>query len=74
MRPPFVYKQLPFQTLRIDPVCIFFVTLFGFLAFFARTALREALAFFGFIAAFGALGFFGLVARRTATVLAAILV
>merc|ERR1719410_3044467 len=32
MRPPLVYSLVPFQTCRIDPVCIFFVMRLGFLA------------------------------------------
>merc|ERR1719510_1229915 len=34
-KPPFVYILVPFQTWRIEPVCIFFVMRFGFFAFLA---------------------------------------
>merc|ERR1719193_638905 len=76
VRPPFVYTAVPFQTLRFDPVCIFFVTRLGLRA---RMALRTLLALgargFEAFAAFGALGFRALraallVARLAAALLA----
>merc|ERR1719192_94122 len=47
MSPPEVYSLDPFQTWRMDPVCIFLVTR---LAFLGLEALRTALGAFGFIA------------------------
>merc|ERR1719436_2110876 len=67
IRPPLVNFELPFQTLRMLPVCIFFVTRFGFFTFVRRTAFfdfgaRGLVAF----AAFGALGLLALRAFRAA--------
>merc|ERR1719237_321578 len=59
VNPPFVHLAVPFQTLRLDPVCIFLVTRFGFLTLVRRTAFLVAFGALGFtaLAALGALGF-----------------
>merc|ERR1719458_1470188 len=66
MRPPDVYIFDPFQTWRMDPVCIFLVTRLAFLGLVAlRAVLRRA--FLGLVAlrtAFGAFGFMALRAFR----------
>merc|ERR1719510_1893973 len=62
-RPPLVNFDVPFQTLRKLPVCIFLVTRFGFLGLVRRTALFDALGALGLVA-FAALGAFGLAALR----------
>merc|ERR1719419_1206500 len=61
--PPLVYTAVPFQTFLYDPVCIFLVTRFGFLA---RTALRADVDFGarGFVTVLGALGFLAFLAAR----------
>merc|ERR550525_930093 len=67
--PPLVNFELPFQTLRMDPVCIFLVTRFGFFTLVRRTALFDAFGARGLVAltaAFGALGLAALRAFRAA--------
>merc|ERR1719507_2098614 len=65
--PPLVHFAVPFHTLRLDPVCIFLVTRFGFLTLVRRTAFLD-LGALGLVAlaAFGALGFAALLAFRAA--------
>merc|ERR1719384_996074 len=59
-RPPLVYVDVPFHTLRMLPVCIFLVTRFAF--FTRRTAFFAALG----LVALGALGLLALRALRAA--------
>merc|ERR550525_1384796 len=68
VRPPLVNFELPFQTFRMEPVCIFLVTRFGFFTLVRRTALFDALGARGLVAlaALGALGFAALRAFRAA--------
>merc|ERR1719510_2398459 len=60
MRPPEVYNLEPFQTWRMDPVCIFLVTRLA--RFTLRVVLRRA--FLGLDALRTALGAFGFMALR----------
>merc|ERR1719436_2242515 len=68
MSPPLVYVEVPFQTLRMLPVCIFFVPRFGFFTLVRRTAFFDALGARGLVAfaAFGALGLAAVRALRAA--------
>merc|ERR1719158_65465 len=73
VRPPLVHLAVPFQTLRMDPVCIFLVTRFGFFTLVRRTAFLVAFGALGFtaLAALGALGFRAFLAALRVTRLAA---
>merc|ERR1719507_788493 len=73
VRPPLVHLAVPFHTLRMDPVCIFFVTRFGFFTLVRRSAFFDAFGALGLtaLAALGALGFWAFLAALRVARLAA---